>query len=43
MSYTKRQFNRRYWVLFDKIGAKAQAKGLREEKLAELLGDESCY
>jgi hypothetical protein len=32
-----------YFAFMDKIGAKAQAKGLREEKLAELLGDESCY
>jgi len=27
--------------IMDKIGAKAQAKGLTEEKLAELLADES--
>ena len=27
--------------IMDKVGAKAQAKGLTEEKLAELLADES--
>ena len=27
--------------IMDKIGAKAQAKGLTEEKLAQLLADES--
>jgi hypothetical protein len=31
------------FAFMDKIGAKAQAKSLREEKLAGLLGDESYY